>query len=250
LLLKNETEFKKVTSSEGNDRSPQEGDRTEAEPGALDAGVGQSAQQALNARSAAIIAAIGNLGATLHASSLYNAKAPQDVRKAAANILIKVIDVILEFYPKNPEWVIPLNQLLYGLRDLDRGKRNRLFEPVKLDNRPPNTIADVIFRAIPAAAMTILTKKGRVKRTEAAEMVAKRLNKMGYRDRSGGPFKGIHVAQWREDIMAQRPREVAARRYRDALHEVEAMAPAEAVTYLLAALPNLPPPHFPENPGS
>jgi hypothetical protein len=87
--------------------------------------------------------AIGKLGDTLHASSKYNATNPEGLRKVAANILIKVIDLVLELYPRNPEWAIPLNQLLYGLKDLDRGKPNRLFEPVRLDHGPPNPIADV-----------------------------------------------------------------------------------------------------------
>jgi hypothetical protein len=252
-----------VTSTEQNDGSPDDIDRIETsgeepslrfgphhgETGAAEHQA-QPQQDQLSARSAAIIAAVAKLAGTLHASVTSDAKRPQDLRKVAANILIKVIDLVLELYPDHPEWVIPLNQLLFGLKDLDRGKPNVLFETAKLNNRPPNTISDMIFRAIPAAAMTILTKKDRVKRAEAAEMIAKRLNKMGYRDRLGGPFKGIHVAQWREDIMAQRPRELAARRYQDALHEVEAMAPAEAVTYLLGSLLSLPPPHFPQNPCS
>jgi hypothetical protein len=126
-------------------------------------------QMALSDRSAAIMRAIAELGETLHTSATYKATHPQEVRKVAGNILIKVIDLILQLYPEHPDWVIPLNQLLYGLRDLDRGKPNILFEPVKLDNRPPNTIADVIFRAIPAAAMTVLMKKARVKRSRKIE---------------------------------------------------------------------------------
>jgi len=257
-----------VTSSEQNKTGPQQlnrssehdGDRMAASPGMPSAqdhvqpGAMNEAQpqqeEVARARSAAIITAVANLAVTLHACATANVEQPQEVRKVAANILIKVIDLILELHPEHPEWVIPLNQLLYGLKDLDRGKPNILFQPVKLDNRPPNTIADVIFRAIPAAAMTILMKKGRVKRTEAAATIARRLNKLGYRDGSGGPFKGNQVAQWREDIMAQRPRELSARRYHDALKEVEAMEPQEAMTYILNALPSLPPPHFPQNPGS
>ncbi|MFY9836128.1 MAG: hypothetical protein WAK55_06595 [Xanthobacteraceae bacterium] len=234
-----------MTSSDG---SPQRIDRPAANFAGPEAGAGQ---ETVSARSAAIVAAIGGLGATLHASSLYNAKLPQDVRKVAANILIKVIDLIMELYPKNPEWVITLDQLLYGLKDLDRGKPNVLFEPVKLDNRPPNTIADVIFRAIPAAAMTCLMRKDGIKRAEAAETIARKLRKLGYKDRSGAAIKTAQIAQWREEAMARRPKEqLAARRYRDALNEVKGMTPEEAVTYLLASLPNLPPPHFPQNPLS
>ena len=252
-----------MSSSEPNNGSPDHPDRAERAGNeslvpvggdrARSGPMGEQSppqQMALSDRSAAIMRAIAELGETLHTSATYKATHPQEVRKVAGNILIKVIDLILQLYPEHPDWVIPLNQLLYGLRDLDRGKPNILFEPVKLDNRPPNTIADVIFRAIPAAAMTVLMKKARVKRTEAAQTIAGRLNKLGYIDRSGGPIKGIQVAQWREDIMAQRPRELAARRYLDALKEVEALEPQEAVTYLLNALVSLPPPHFPQNPVS
>jgi hypothetical protein len=207
-------------------------------------------QQAFSERSAAILEAVAKLSATLHAGATCNAEQPQDVRKVAGNILIKVIDLILELYPEHPEWIIPLDQLLFGLRDLDRGKSNNLFQPLKLDHRPPNTIADMIFRAIPAAAMTILMKKARVKRTEAAATIARKLNKLGYRDGSGALIKGNQVAQWREDVTARQPRELAARRYYDALKEVEALEPQAAVTFLLNALPSLPPPHFPQNPGS
>jgi hypothetical protein len=200
-----------------------------------------------SARSAAITNAIGMLGQTLHASSMYNAKDPQDSRKITANILIKVIDLVLELWPAHPEWVIPLNQLLYGLKDLDRGKANKLFQPVKLDYRPPSEIADVVFRPIPAAAMTCLVKDGK-KRTEAADMIARKLNTMGYRDRSGGAIKGSQVAQWREEAMAPRPKEkIAADRYWVALNEVKekGFRAQEAVTYLLGLLPSLPPRRFP-----
>lgn len=210
----------------------------------------QDEQEALSTRSAAIMVAIGKLGDTLQASSEYNATNPEDLRKVAANILIKMIDLVLELYPRNPEWAIPLNHLLYGLKDLDRGKPNALFEPVKLDHGPPNTIADVIFRAIPAAAMTCLMENG-VKRTPAAETIARRLNKLGYRDRSGGRIRASHVEQWREEAMSRRPKErLAAQRYWDALNEVKGMRPEQAVSYLLDSLQSLPPPHFPKDPVS
>lgn len=208
----------------------------------------QVEQEALGARSAVIMVAIGKLGDALHASSKYNATNAEALRKVAANILIKVIDLVLELYPRNPEWAIPLNQLLYGLKDLDRGKPNALFEPVKLDHGPPNPIADVIFRAIPAAAMTCLMKNG-AKRTPAAETIARRLNKLGYRDRSGEKIKASQVEQWREEVMSQRPKEkLAAQRYWDAVNEVKGMRPEQAVSYLLDSLQSLPPPHFPKDP--
>jgi hypothetical protein len=205
---------------------------------------------ALSDRSVAIVAAVSALGSTLHASSMCNAKDLQDKRKITANILIKVIELVLGLWPDHPEWAIPLNQLLYGLKDLDRGKANSLFDPVKLTNRPPNEIADVIFRPIPAAAMTCLMEDG-AKRTEAADQIARKLNKMGYKDRSGGAIKGSQVAQWREEAMSLWPKErLAAQRYRDALEEVKGMGAQKAVTYLLGSLPGFPPPHFPEKPTS
>jgi hypothetical protein len=204
----------------------------------------QAEQEASRTRSAAIIAAIAKLGDTLHGCSTYNATNPEDLRKVAANILIKVIDLVLELYPRKPEWAIPLNQLLYGLKDLDRGKPNPLFEPVKLDHGPPNPIADVIFRPIPAAAMTCLMDNG-VKRRPAAETIARRLNSLGYRGRSGQRIKATQVMQWREEVMSRVPKEeLAARRYWEALNEVKGMGSEEAVAYLLNSLPSLPPPHF------
>jgi hypothetical protein len=221
------------------------------EPGAMAKAQLQQEEVVVSARSAAIMARIERLAVTLHQSSTYDGQGPQEVRKVAANVLIKVVDLVLELYPDHPEWVVPLQQLLFGLKDLDRGKPNRLFEPVKVDHCPPNSISDVMFRAIPAAAMTCLMERGGIKRTQAAATIAKRLNALGYTDRFGGAIKGAQVEQWREEAMAKRPKEeLAARRYHEALIEVEAKAPQEAVTYLLESLPRLPPPHFPNNPGS
>src|SRR5690242_16858754 len=62
-------------------------------------------------RSAAIIAAVAELARTLHAAAMSNADQPQDVRKVTANVLIKVIDLSLELYPRHPEWVIPIQQI-------------------------------------------------------------------------------------------------------------------------------------------
>jgi hypothetical protein len=160
-----------MTSSAQTDARPPEIDRAQPsadeavvrtrdqmKPGAIDQDR-RPQEQAFSDRSAGIVAAVAKLGATLHGAATSNAEQPQDVRKVAANILVKVIDLILELYPDHPDWVIPLNQLLFGLKDLDRGKPNSLFEAVKLENRPPNNVADVLFRAIPAAAMTVLMKK-------------------------------------------------------------------------------------------
>src|SRR5262249_14311397 len=88
-------------------------------------------QEVPGLRAMEIIRAINQLGHTLHACSMYDAKQPEDLRKVMANILIKVIDLIMELYPDHPEWAIPLNQLLFSLKDLDRGKPNSLFKAFK-----------------------------------------------------------------------------------------------------------------------
>jgi hypothetical protein len=142
--------------------------------------------------------AIADLHMALRMAST-SSPAQSDQGRAAVRIaLVGVINLLSELYPDDQSLARPLNELLYGLVDLDRGKVVPLLKPTKVFNSPGNSLANDLFRAIPAAAMTRLVKGGGMNRNDAAREIASRLTKMGYRDSSGNPIAGRQIAKWRE----------------------------------------------------
>jgi hypothetical protein len=99
--------------------------------------------------------------------------------------------------------------------------------------------------------MTRLMEGRAMSREEAAHSIARRLTGMGYRDPAGAEITASQLMKWREKMMTERPAEnQAAGQYQFALKAVESMERAEAVEYLMEAMPALYPPNFPNNPPS
>jgi hypothetical protein len=176
---------------------------------------------------------------------------PDHGRASVRNALIGVIAVIAELFPDKPSLPATLNHLLYALWDLDRGKVAPLLQPAKIEHGPGLSLADELFRALPAAAMTRLMEGRAMSRDAAAHSIARRLIGMGYRDAAGAEIAASQLMKWREKMMTELPAENhAAGQYQFALKAVQPMERAEAVEFLMNSMLALYPPNFPNNPTS
>jgi len=145
-------------------------------------------------------------------------------RSSVYEALLAVIDYVSGIIPQRPEVVLPLRELLYSLRSLDDGTVAPLLEPVKVDNRPPNPISQDLLRA-DAAVLMELKRQHKVGRAEAADTVARALNRLGYRD-GGQKITGKQVALWRGQMRkVVKVPDPAAKRYRYVLGMLNADFP-------------------------
>ena len=173
---------------------------------------------------------------------------PEQARAALRIAVVGVVKLISDLYPNEPSYAKPFNDLLYALADLDHGRVVTLFRAIKVSNRPGTTLAENLFRAIAAAAMTKLMEDG-LQRRGAASHVARKLSKMGAVDAAGKAITAAQVAKWREKMTTERPAENhAVARYQLALQQVRAKCASEAVALLLSACRDLSPGNFPKKP--
>jgi hypothetical protein len=198
---------------------------------------------------AEFIATVSFLLKALRMASGNFSLAAQDHGRSSVRIaLVGIIKLLADLFPNEPSLQLPLNELLYALADLDRGKIAPLLKPAKVAHNPGNTLSEGLFRAIPAAAMDRLVA-GKMSREEAARRVARSLSRMGYKNSSGAAITGAQVAKWRENMMAGRASEdPAVARYDLALRLVLGMQPAEGAQFMLELLPDLSLPKIPKNP--
>lgn len=197
-----------------------------------------------------LTAAMHFLGHALGAASNYDPSKPDHGRASVVAALVGVNQLIAALFPNKPALPVPLIDLACALKDLDRGIVAPLLEAAKVGHRPPNALSDELFRALPAAAMTLLMEAG-TSRKDAGREVASRLVRMGYRDQSGNRISGSQIAKWREKMMTERAAEhLAVARYQLALEQVKEKDPAEAAKFILANIPALYPPQIPKKPAS
>jgi DNA methylase/ParB-like nuclease domain len=198
-------------------------------------------------RHAELSAAIQFLASALRAASTFDPTQPDHGRGSVRTALVGVIRLIAELFPNEPSLPVSLNHLLYGLWDLDHGKAVPLLRPSIVSNNPGNPLSEDLFRALPAAAMTVLMSNRTMKRADAGREIARRLTRMGYRHSSGEPFTSSQIGKWREKMMTERPSEDrATANYHLALATVKTMEPGQAVEFLLGSMPSLYPRTFPE----
>jgi hypothetical protein len=201
-------------------------------------------------RRAELAAAMQFLGVALQAASQYDPHQPDHGRKHVVQALVGVNQLIAVLFPNQPVLPVALIDLACALKDLERGIVAPLLKPAEVSHRPPNPMSAELFRALPAAAMTLQMRAGK-RRKEASGEIAAQLNRMGYRDGLGNPIAGAQVAKWREKMMTERAAEnLAVVRYQLALEQVKGIAPGEAVKFLLANMPSLHPPTIPKKPAS
>lgn len=207
---------------------------------------GQEVQQRAAINPAELAAAIQVLGLALQAASQYDPSLPDHRRKHVVQALVGVNQLIAALFPNKPMLPVTLIDLACALKDLDRGIVSPMLKPAEVGHRPPNALSAELFRALPAAAMSLEMQAGK-SRKDASHEIAARLNRMGYRDSLGNPIEGAQVAKWREKMMTERAAEnLAVARYELALEQVKGMAPGEAAKFLLTNMPALNPPTIPK----
>ena len=207
-------------------------------------------QKRIPVDSAAVSAAMQFLNLALTAASHYDPSLPDHGRKHVVQALVGVNQLLASLFPNKPTLPIALIDLACALKDLDRGIVAPMLRPAKVDHRPPSAITAEMFRALPAAAMTLQMKTGMPLKNASRE-IAEQLNKMGFRDSRGDRIKGAQVAKWREKMTTERAAEnLAVARYELALKSVEGLPPSEAVELVLANVPALTPPKNPKKPPS
>lgn len=188
---------------------------------------------------------------TLNNSGAYDPSAPDGGRASVRNLLVAVIQFLSEIFPDDAYRLMPLNHLLYGLADLDNGQTVPLLKPVKVKNRPKGPLNDALLRAMAAAAMTRLMDPGLMSRQAAADEIARKLTRMGYKHSSSKLVRGSHVADWREKMETDLPSEnKAVGRYRLTLGLVKEMPGKGAADFILQTFPTLWPSNFPKKPRS
>jgi hypothetical protein len=174
----------------------------------------------------------------------YDPNRPDHGRSGVRNALIAVIQLVAALFPNAPVLPLPLNHLLYGLADLDRGKVPPLLKRKKVPHSPGNPLLIDLFRALPSAAMTHLMERG-VGREDAANEIAKRLNRLGYKLPGDKLITGPRIIKWREKLMTELAREnLAVAQYQFALTAVRKFK--DPVGYLVGLMPQLYPPQIPK----
>jgi hypothetical protein len=202
-------------------------------------------------RTLQVLGAFQKLEFWLGMASRRDPSQPEQRRESAKEALMGVICFLAELFPSQATLPIPLDDLLHALHDVSQGKPSPLFEPVKLGHRPPNSLSEELFKAFPAAALTLLMKAPGMKREEAAHTIARHLARLGYKDPETGPITAAHIKKWREKMMTEMASEnLAVQRYDLALDLMKGRDPAEAARYVLDQLPSLHPGKFPKNPTS
>jgi len=148
------------------------------------AGIEGPQQPATAINPAELAEAMRFLGFALRAASNYDPTQPDHGRASVVAALVGVNQLIAALFPNEPALPVALIELACALKDLDRGTVAPLLKRAELGHRPPNALSDELFRAIPAAAMTLQMKAGK-SRDDAADEIANRLNRMGYRPSLG-----------------------------------------------------------------
>ena len=167
------------------------------------------------------------LASLMHARRNFDPSESDYGRAGIYQALLGIIDYITAVIPHRPDLLIPLRELLYGLRSLDDGTTVPLLQAVELDHRPPNGISQDLLRADAAVLMELKVMELRLQkkpkfRDEAANMVAHLLNRLGLRD-GGDRIIGKQVAAWRDQMKkgVQKP-DFAVKRYFWTLGELRA----------------------------
>jgi hypothetical protein len=187
----------------------------------------------------------------LTASIGFRPDPPTQARGRAKNALVGVIKFILHLFPNEPTLALPLNELLYGLEDLDHGKVTALLEPVRVPNNPGVPLSEDLFRATVAAGMSVLMAGRKMKRVEAARHIARGLSKIGCKHASGKAITPVQIGKWREKMMRDRAAESrAVQRYQMVLKELAGREPIQAVNLLLDSLVDVSRLNFPKKPHS
>jgi hypothetical protein len=173
-------------------------------------------------------------------------------RSGVRNALIAVINFISQVLPDGPDLASSLNELLLALKDLDVGQVVPMVQRANIENRPPISLATLLFRAMAAVLMELNQQAG-LSRREAAVKAARELNRLGYRDGAKQRITAAQVEDWRDNVKApQASNDLGAQRYSLSLEELQRQYPGkpqEAFKFVLDVLPGLSTPTIPGKPS-
>ena len=188
--------------------------------------------------------ALQRLSLHLQIAADYDPAATDHGRSSVIVALIGVIEFLSVLCWNAPTVPVPLQDLLQALVDLDRGTSNPLFTRAKPNSagRPPTPLAEELFRAMVAAAMTKRVDP-QMSLELAARDIARRVIALGYPE---GKISHSQIAKWREKMMEGDFESRAVQRYRLALELVKDRGPLDGAKYLLSHLPALYPIGFAE----
>jgi hypothetical protein len=189
--------------------------------------------------------ALRRLSLHLQIASDYDPAAADHGRSSVIVALIGVIEFLSVLCWNAPAVPAPLQDLLQALVDLDRGTSNPLFTRAKSNSagRPPSSLAEELFRAMVAAAMTKRVDDPQMSLELAARDIARRAIALGYPE---AKISHGQIAKWREKMMEGDFESRAVQRYRLALELVKDRGPVDGAEYLLSHLPALYPIGFAE----
>jgi hypothetical protein len=227
------TQTNSLSAPKADIQTPMAGARAENNP--------INPQNAPNSREIEVRAAIQRLWMKLQIASAYDPTAADHGRSSARIALGAILEFLSVLFPDTPTLPIALQDLLQALVDLDRGTPNPLFARSKARGRAPITLADDLFRAIVAAAMTKRMEATDITLKVAARDIERRLGELGYHP---ARIKHNQIAKWREKMMEGGVGNLAVQRYKLALQLVKAMQPIEGTRFLLGNLPLLYPGQF------
>jgi hypothetical protein len=185
------------------------------------------------------------------ASALFDPSDPKAGRKSIIIILRALNDFLIAVDAQKPSHA-PLNELIYALADLDRGRVSPLLRKTKVKHRSKNSIADEFLRTFAAVAMDLMMQE-KLPRKMAAKRVAGELTKMGYRHPTRGAIRAQHIEDWRDEISREgrrSERHMQFCRVREEAVTHRPDRPFDKAVFLLERLPAAFPPRAARNANS
>ena len=127
---------------------------------------------------------------------------PYACRFAIQRMVMRLIELFeLDEEIKNEKLTAPLEALVEALFELNLGRRPDLLAPEKIETRPQNSWPESSLQGVAAGVMNVLMESGRKKR-EAARIVARELNRVGYSLR-GRCVTENTIINWRDKASAE-----------------------------------------------
>lgn len=190
-----------------------------------------------------LLGEILNLTLLLRASQArFDPDAPDHGRAGVKNALIAFQWFVARVCPNGTELVLPINELLYALEDLDRGRLAPLFHHVVTGGRHPTGLSAKLFRSIAAVLMTLYQDE-KMGVDDPASAVARKLNRLGYRDDGNQRITGDQVNAWRNEVRATKGKNTpGGKQYRTTLSMLSKQFPSDpkgAVRLVLSSLPEM-----------
>lgn len=171
---------------------------------------------------------------------MFDPDATDHGRTGVKNALVAFQWFVARVCPNGIELVLPINELLYALEDLDRGRLAPMFHHVVSGGRHPTALSMKLFRAMAAVIMT-LYQNPKMRVDDPASAVARKLNQLGYRDDGNKRITGAQVNAWRNEVRSTKGKNtLEGKRYKTTLSLLLKQYPSDpkgAVRLVLSSLP-------------